>query len=73
VTRPTAYQRDIRALVADLGMGDLDPCQIEAWMRLECNTLDWLSADRFRAEVAVAALLVRDYPKESAELAETYS
>ena len=73
MTRPTAYQRAIREILVELGMGEVPPVAVECWMRLECGTLDWLSADRFRAEVAVAALLVRDHPEESARLVETYS
>lgn len=64
------YTTMIRETAAKLGFLGTDAAQVEAWMRLECGTLDWLSRERFRAEVKTACEMVRDYPAESARLAE---
>jgi hypothetical protein len=49
------YEQMIREELARLGrVGAHPPQVIEAWMRVEHDTLDWMSKDRFRREVAIA-------------------
>lgn len=56
----------------DPSMRTIDPALTECWMRLEFGTLDHLDRDRFRREVRIAAKLVRNFPKDTAQLASTY-
>lgn len=49
-----------------------DPRHIEAWMREEHGTLDGLTPEAFRREVAEAAVLVDADPDLSEKLAESY-
>lgn len=49
------YQQMIREALANLGrVGAHHPHVLEAWMRVEHSTLDWMSPARFRREVAIA-------------------
>ena len=50
-----------------------DPRHIEAYMRVENNTLDWMSAGRFACEVEIARQCVDGGGREMAErLAQSY-
>jgi hypothetical protein len=52
---------------------DVDPRQVEAWMRLEHPTLDGLSPERFAEEVATAlACIAEAGPDESEVLARSF-
>ncbi len=54
--RETQYARLIRDDLTTLGfIGRYDPRHIEAYMRLECGTLDGMSAFTFSVEVRLAA------------------
>jgi len=50
----TRIERDLAAL----GLR-ADPRHVEAWMRLEHSTLDWMDAARFRSEVRIAVECIR--------------
>lgn len=67
------YAKMIREDMARLGrVGAHDPAHVEAWMRLECGTLDGLSPGRFRSEVAIAMECCDADPAASARLAESF-
>ena len=49
------YQERINEILAKKGyIGQYNPAHIEAWMRLEAGTLDWMSKKRFEQEVEIA-------------------
>lgn len=66
------YRRRIAETLDNLGRRGYDPRHVEAWMRLECNTLDWLSRERFEREVAIACDCIDADPKGSESLAVSY-
>lgn len=49
-----------------------DPRHIEAFMRLEYSTLDHLTPEKFRAEVAVAKLCCDEDPTMGERCARSY-
>ena len=48
------YQQMIREELARQGRIGTSPRWVEAWMRLELGTLDWIDKARLRREVAVS-------------------
>lgn len=60
------YQKLIKEL---LGNADYDPRHIEALMRLQYSTLDHLSRDDFRREVALCKQCIDEMGKGAAEQA----
>ena len=62
------YQETIRQDLARLGHIGVDPRAVEAWMRLECNTLDGLSRQRWLNEIKVAVQCITVAPEQSARL-----
>jgi predicted methyltransferase len=72
--RETFYARLIREDVAALGhVGQYNPADVEAWMRVEHGTLDGLSRARFRAEVQVAiACINAASPADTASLRASF-
>jgi hypothetical protein len=67
------YRDSIRQDAAALGYVGADPRHIEAWMRLEHPTLDALSREQFRAEVATAIeCIAAAGPAESEALAQSF-
>lgn len=68
------YQQRIRMRLAETGhVGKYEPRHIEAYMRLECGTLDGLSRERFNAEVEISRQCVDAGGVEDAEaLAQSY-
>lgn len=64
----SGYQKAIEKIVGP----EIDPGQVEAWMRLEHPTLDGLDAAQFRREARIGAKLVQSHPEESRTLAESY-
>lgn len=50
----SGYQQTIREIAARLGRVGADPRHIEAWIRVEHGTLDWMDLDRFSTEVEIA-------------------
>lgn len=72
--RPSHYADTIREDLARLGfIGLFDPRHIEAYMRLEHSTLDGLSVEQFRSEVATSAACIREGGTDDAEaLARSY-
>lgn len=66
------YQKWIREELARAGLIGVNAGQVEAWMRLECGTLDGLDRARFRKEVLIGAQCVAADPVASARLAESY-
>ena len=70
----THYQQYIREDMASLGrIGAHSPAVIEAWMRLEHDTLDGLSKTAFRREVSVAMQCAdASTPAENRSLAASY-
>lgn len=63
----TYYQRQIAPLAPKY-----DPRQIEAYMRLECGTLDWLSPARFKKEIRIACQCIDADPNGAEALAQSY-
>jgi hypothetical protein len=49
------YQKLIRELLAKAGRIGTNPRHVEAWMRIEHDTLDALSPAQFAQEVEIAA------------------
>ena len=47
------YQQLIREFAARLGRIGVDPHHVEAWIRVEHSTLDWMDRERFHFEVEV--------------------
>ena len=47
------YQQTIREMAALLGRIGVNPRHVEAWMRVEHSTLDWMDRERFRLEVEI--------------------
>ena len=68
------YQDTIRQEMAAMGMvGRHDPAVVEAWMRLERDTLDSLDRARLRREVVLAVACADcTRPADNVELAESY-
>ncbi len=63
-----SYQNLIREEAARLGMlGRADPRHVEAWMRVEHDTLDALSPREFAAEVAIAIECAIEAGSETSE------
>ena len=48
------YQNTIREQLAKTGHIGTDPRHVEAWMRVEHSTLDWMDRRRFNAEITIA-------------------
>ena len=61
------YQQRIATIAPDF-----DPASIEAWMRSDCNTLDALTDDQFRAAALECAQCVREHPALTVELRKTF-
>lgn len=62
------YTNRIRAIAPDH-----DPRHIEAWMRLECGTLDWLDPERFIREVLAGVACIKEAGTTfSEQLAKSY-
>ena len=62
------YEQMIRETLAKAGLvGRYDARHVEAWMRVEHSTLDWMSKDRFRSEVLIAVDCIREGGLELAE------
>jgi hypothetical protein len=71
--RTTPYTERIRETLDDLGYHGFQPNHVEAWMRLECGTLDHLSAQHFRREVMMAVQCIEGAGLYDTErLADTY-
>ena len=67
------YQQTIREDLARIGRIGIDPRHIEAYMRLEHGTLDALSKERFRGEVALCAeCVIADGILNAESLAKSY-
>jgi len=68
------YAQYIREDMARLGLvGRHDPATVEAWMRLEHSTLDYLDARMFRKAVAEAIQCAdASTTDENRELAESF-
>jgi hypothetical protein len=66
------YREVIRRTAARAGRLGYDARQIEAWMRLEHDTLDALSRDQFEREVEVACQCIDADPELSRKLADSY-
>jgi hypothetical protein len=61
------------AIVIQKMAPEADARLVEAWMLLECGTLDDLSIDRFRHEVRVALSCIAEAtPEQSEALATSY-
>ncbi len=61
------------AIVIQKMAPEADARLVEAWMRLECGTLDDLSIDRFRHEVGMALACIAEATREQSEqLAVSY-
>ena len=61
------------AIVIQKMAPEADARLVEAWMLLECGTLDDLSIDRFRHEVRVALSCIAEAtPEQSEALAMSY-
>lgn len=71
--RLSPYHDTIREILALIGRVGYAPGQVEAWIRLECGTLDGLSFDRFRREVEIACQCIDADPDGSRSLAESYN
>lgn len=54
MNRRSQYAPFIEQTLAIKGRTDLDPRHIEAWIRVEHSTLDWISCERFDSEVEIA-------------------
>lgn len=55
VTRGAPYERIIREILAETGhLGQYDPRHIEAYMRVQYGTLDHLTREQFRDDMAIA-------------------
>lgn len=63
----THYQQTIKEIVGDAA----EPHLVEAWMRLECDTLDWLDRGRFESEAWIGVECVKADPTGSEELARS--
>ena len=74
MTPRSLYQDTIRQEMAAMGMvGHHDPAVVEAWMRLERDTLDSLDRARLRREVLLAVACADCAgPADNVELAESY-
>lgn len=69
----SCYRDFIVQDLAKIGQPDVNPAHVEAWMRLECGTLNSLTPARFRREVKLAAACVAaSTPEENASLAESF-
>jgi hypothetical protein len=66
------YTDIIRATAAAIGRLGYSPRLIEAWMRLEHDTLDGLTHARFKAEVEAACKCIDADPQGSETLAASY-
>lgn len=53
---PSPYAFQIRAALGRLGYPHLDPALVEAWVRVDCPTLDHLNASAFDAQVKASAI-----------------
>lgn len=67
------YQTMIRETLAKIGRIGIDPRHVEAWMRLENDTLDGLSSSAWSREVETAATLAMTNPSESESLAKSFA
>jgi len=71
--RIAMYQQTIREMAAALGYVGINPRHVEAWMRIEHSTLDWMDRNRFRDEVEIAIACIRHAgPDKSESLAQSY-
>ncbi len=61
------YQQTIREMAALVGRIGVNPRHVEAWMRLEHATLDWMDRERFRDEVEVAIACIDHAGTEQSE------
>jgi hypothetical protein len=67
------YRNTIRETAARLGRIGTNPRHVEAWMRVEHGTLDWMDPERFSTEVEIAlACLDRAGDDRSEALARSF-
>ena len=67
------YQRRIASHLATSGyVGRYDPRHVEAWMRLEHDTLDHLTRRQFEHEIGVARVCIDADRDGSEALAQSY-
>ncbi len=67
------YQQTIREMAALLGCIGINPRHVEAWMRVEHSTLDWMDRERFRTEVERAIACIDHAGTEKSEsLAQSF-
>lgn len=67
------YQREIAKDLKAMGVTDVAPRVIEAWMRLEHGSLGHLTAERFRCEVINCIQLARAVSaKRNEDLARSF-
>ena len=64
----TPYHSTIRRFTTQY-----DPRHVEAYMRCECGTLDHLTEEDFAAQVAMAAMCIKEGGRDMAErIAKSY-
>lgn len=66
--RKSPYDQTIREELAKLGhVGQYDPRHIEAYMRLQYSTLDYLSRNDFQKEIKICIGCINEGGIEAAE------
>jgi len=70
--RRTPYTTMLRTECARQGRPEIDPRQVEAYLRLAYRTLDHLTADQFRREIRMSIACIDADPQGAEGLATSY-